>query len=233
MKKIMLFFLERIQLLWLNLVVKKRNFIEFIKVIKRYYPNPLFRAVDLSLLSKYLFKSPFSISKAFMESKGEQDVYVYGETPLTTLEVIAKECGITRQDTVFELGAGRGRGCFWLATMIGCRVVGIEYIPEFIAKAQAVQQKYNLNLVEFREQDFLQANFKGATVVYLYGTCMDQDAIQRLIRKLARLPKGTKIITVSYSLKEFTDDRDFEVLKRFKANFTWGSTDVYLQRSIT
>lgn len=220
---------EWLQLIGLNLVVKKKNLMEFCKVVRRYYSYPTFRAVDLTLLSKYIFKSPFAISKAFMEARGEAEVYVYGETPLTTLELITKECQLTNKDTIFELGAGRGRGCFWLNILLGCKVVGIEYIPEFVEKAQAVIKKYRLKNIEIKQQDFLKTNFKGATVIYLYGTCMDQESIQRLIRKLLKLPSGTKIITVSYALKDYTDAPCFETLKRFKANFTWGEGEVYLQ----
>lgn len=222
-------FLDWLQLVGLNLLVKKRNLCEYIRVIYRYYSNATFRAADLLLLSKYIFRSPFAVSKAFMEARGEEDVYVYGETPLTTLETIAKECKITSQDTVFELGSGRGRGCFWLNIILGCKVVGIEYIPEFVEKAHAVIEKYRLSNIEFRQQDFLKADFRGATVIYLYGTCLDPSSIQKLMGKLSKLPAGTKIISVSYALKEYAPMPSFETLKRFQADFTWGKGEVYLQ----
>jgi SAM-dependent methyltransferase len=229
MKKTIQYILEWIGLMALNLVVKKRNLFEYLKVIKRYYSNPMFRKTDCTLLSKYVFKSPYAMSKAFMEARGESDIYVYGETPLTSLELIAKECNLSDKDTVFDLGCGRGRGCFWLHAMIGCKVVGIEYIPEFMEKAIAVKQKYRLTRLEFRQQDFLKANLKGATVLYLYGTCLDPVSIRQLIDKILKLPQGTQIVTVSYSLKEFSADPRFEILKRFKIPFTWGEGDVYIQ----
>jgi SAM-dependent methyltransferase len=217
-----------IYLLWINLVVKKRNCVEYVKVLLKYYSNPLFRKADTGLLFKYFFKNPFVISKKFLIKRGEEDIYAYGETPLTTMDLIAKECRISSADTVFELGCGRGRTCFWLACILNCRVVGIEYIPQFVEKSNAVKQRCKILNLQFRCEDFLKANLKGATVIYLYGTCLDKDSIKTLIDRFSYLPAGTKIITVSFSLNEYAERPIFEVLKRFSAPFTWGNADVYL-----
>ena len=219
---------EWLQLFWTNLVVKKRNFMEYLKVVAWYYPNIAFMKIDLAVLSKYLFKSPFAISKEFMIKKGEKDIYVYGETPLTTLDYIADQCDFSSADTVFELGCGRGRGCFWLHCILNCKVVGIEYIPEFVKCANKVKEKFDVKGVEFRLEDILKTDYTGATVLYLYGTCFETPFINKLIERFSHLPSGTKIITVSYSLNDYTDRPLFEVMKRFTARFTWGETDVYL-----
>src|ERR1700722_13009935 len=121
---------EYLKLVWINLVAQKRNFVEFVKVAQKYYHNPIFRKADLSLLLSYFLESPFDISKQFLKKKGEKNIYAYGETPLTTLEFISDECHITSNDTVFELGCGRGRTCFWLNSFIHCKVVGIDIVPE-------------------------------------------------------------------------------------------------------
>ncbi len=216
------------ELFWLNQIVKMRNLLEFYRVIRRYYSNKTFRQIDIGLLRKYVLKNPYTISKEFLLERGEEEIYAYGETPLTTLELISKESGLSSTDTVFELGCGRGRGCFWLRCFIGCRVVGIEYIPEFVRIAKDVQQRYELQGVEFRLGDILEADYSGATVIYLYGTCYEQPFIKKLLRKLDKLPKGTKLITVSYPLTDYTESTTFEVIKKFSATFTWGEADVYL-----
>lgn len=221
---------EYYSLLWLNLLVKKRLIVEYLRVISRYYSNSLFRSADLSLLRRYLFQSPFTISKKFLRGKGDEDIYTYGETPLTTLDLISKECDISSADRVFELGCGRGRCCFWLRCMIGCKAVGIEYIPEFVAAANAVKKEKALQGVEFRLEDILEADYSGATLLYLYGTCYDELFLKKLIKRLSRLPPNTRIITVSYSLNEFTKEPLFEVIKHFDAPFTWGNGEVYVQR---
>lgn len=222
-------FKEFLQLLWLNLVVLKRNFVEYVKVVFKYYSNLSFAKVDTSILLMYFFHNPFKISKRFLLQKGEKDVYAYGETPLTSLDLIAKECRIKKEDIVFELGAGRGRGCFWLNRFIGCQVVGIEYIPDFVERIERIKRKCPFPDVQFRNEDMLKSDFSGGTVFYLYGTSYEDDFILKLVEKFKKLPFGTKIITVSYPLKDYTDQPIFEVMKRFPVRFTWGTADVYLQ----
>ena len=160
---------------------------------------------------------------------GEKDIYAYGETPLTTMEKIASECNICKSDKVFELGMGRGRCCFWLNQFIKCDVVGIEFIPEFVKHANQIKSWYNVQGVEFRQEDMLKSDFDGGTCLYLYGTCYETEMIEKITKKIAKLPKGTKIISVSYSLETYSDPGLFTLIKKFPAVFTWGKADVYLQ----
>lgn len=221
---------EFFELLWINFTVMTRNIWEFFKVAFRYYSNVSFLKADVALRLMYLFHNPFSISKRFLMKKGEKEIYAYGETPLTTLEKISRECAIGPEDCVYELGAGRGRGCFWLNSFVGCSVVGIEYIPEFVERANRIKNRLGIQRIEFRLEDMLKTDYSGATVCYLYGTCLEDKAIKELIQKFSRLPVGTKIITVSYPLSEYCDKPLFEVVKHFTAPFTWGEADVYIQR---
>jgi SAM-dependent methyltransferase len=220
---------EFFTLLWVNFVVFIKNTIEFFKVAFRYYRSFSFLKADLALRLTYLFNNPYKISKRFLMKKGEDEIYAYGETPLTSLEMIAKECGLTSKDCVFELGCGRGRTCFWLHSFVGCSVVGIEYIPEFVERANQVKDRLAIPNVEFRLEDMAKADLSGATVCYLYGTCLDEKTINTLIRHFSRLPAGTKIITVSYPLSDYADTDAFEVMKRFTVPYTWGNADVFLQ----
>jgi len=185
--------------------------------------------IDLSLLILYFFSNPFKISKHYLMKIGEKEIYAYGETPLTTMQKIAIKCQIKSSDTVFELGSGRGRCCFWLKSFIGCDVVGIEFVPDFVVRANKVKGWFNLQGIEFRKEDMLKSNFNGATILYLYGTCYDTVFIKQIIEIIKTLPKGTKIISVSYLLSSFTDESLFTQLKTFQADFTWGRADVYLQ----
>lgn len=220
---------EFFQLLWINLTVQLFSLVEFIKVAFLYYSNIMFLKIDLSILLTYFFDNPFTISKRFLMKRGEKDVYAYGETPLTTLDHIAAECQISAKDKVYELGCGRGRTCFWLNCFKKCNVVGIEFVPEFVERANRVKNKLHVEGVEFREQDMLETDVSDATVIYLYGTCYEDDFIQKIVEKFSKMPSGTKIITVSYPLTDYTVKPIFEVMKRFQAKFTWGETDVYLQ----
>lgn len=223
-------FKEFFPLFWLNLKVKKRNFVEYVKVVFKYYSNLPFAKTDLLLLGKYLTKNPFKISKNFLKERGETDLYAYGETPLTTFAQIFQRAGIRQTDTVFELGCGRGRGCFWAHHFIHCKVIGIDFVPLFIQKAEQVTKQRKLKGIEFRCEDFLQSDLTSATAIYLYGTCYEEPFLRALAKKLAKLPKGTLYITVSFPLRDYDDEGAFEVLDQFSLPFTWGEGEIYIQK---
>lgn len=220
---------EYLSLLGLNLIVKARNFVEYLRVLYRYYRRKSFAKVDGSLVLMYLFDNPFSISRRYFLHQPNSEEFTYGETPLTTFEQIAKEARITSNDTVYELGCGRGRTCFWLQNFINCKVVGIDIVPDFIQRAKRIQRKLGIRGVEFKVQDFLKADVKNASVIYLYGTCLEDKTIKQLIENFKHLPAGTRIITVSYALSDYADQPLFETMKRFPARYTWGIGDVYIQ----
>lgn len=219
----MLLFIK-IKIVWLQLV-------EYCKVVIKYYGKLVFLKLDLYLLSLYFFKNPFKVSKDYLQKKGELDVHTYGETPLTTLDRILNRVSISPKDSIFELGCGRGRTCFWVNQFKGCHVVGIDYVPEFIRRANQVKNRFHLEGVEFRLEDFVHTDFSKASIIYLYGTCLSDETILQLIEKFRKLPKGTQIITVSYSLCDYCDNTFFKVVDQFKENFIWGEGDVFLHVS--
>lgn len=220
---------EACVLLYINLKVKWINLLEYLRVVIRYYSNFNFFKIDTALLLSYLFTNPFRISRRFLVLQGEQDIYTYGETPLTTLDLIAHAADLTDRDVVVEMGCGRGRTCFWLNQFIGCKVVGIDYVPAFIEKGQKIKERFQVDGVSFSREDLFHVNLRGATVVYLYGTCFSAACIDLLIANFSKLPQGAKIITVSYALTDFQPDAPFQVIKQFPASFTWGQTTVTVQ----
>ncbi len=220
---------ETRELLALNILVKGRNLVEYLRVFYRYYRNVSFAKVDLTLLFQYCIKGPFAYSKEHLQQAGAEEIYAFGETPLTTLERIAEEASLTSSDTVIELGCGRARTCFWLQKFIGCEVVGIDFVPAFIEKANRTRSICAVDRIAFRCEDILTTDLSSGTVIYLYGTSYSADFIKALIERLRDLPSGTRIITVSYPLTDYTSEPLFEVMKVFSARYTWGAADVYIQ----
>lgn len=208
---------------YFNIKMPFYNFCDFVKVALRYYNHPTFMKIDLTLLWKYLFYTPFAIK----QNDGIKDIY--GETPLDTMALIAKNCKITSKDHFFDLGCGRGRLCFWLHSFFGCKVTGIDYTKEFIAISQDIVKKYGLKNINFLNDNFFNISFKEATVIYLYGTTLENLEIVKLIESFENLPSGVKIITVSYPLSDFTHSDNFELLNCFKAQFPWGETEIFMQ----
>lgn len=216
-------------LIFVRIWFEIRHLIEWLRTVYRYYGNPKFRKTDLALIRAYWFHSPYSISKRFLMQKGEQDVYAYGETPLTTMELIVKKCGITSKDTIYELGSGRGRACFWLATYLNASVIGIDFVPEFIRLANAIKSECQVQNCTFICADFLKSDLKNATVLFLNGTCMHDKDIEALSRRLEKLPSGVKVITSSFAFTEYSKNKKWKLIETFPATMSWGTTEMYLQ----
>ena len=186
------------------------------KVQRRFYSKERFRKLDGELLKNYHRHNPYLLSKAFLLGKGEKIVDCYGETPLTTLEKIVRECEITSKDTVIEMGSGRGRASLFLAEYVGCKVIGYEWNPIFIKKMVSSPS------LQILHQDMFEADFSKASVIFLYGTMLNDSQIQIL---LSKFPFFSKIITVSYSLNEYS--RLYRTIKSFSGRFPWGKTEVF------
>jgi hypothetical protein len=192
---------------------------------------PAFLAYERAFNKAYRFSNPFHICKNYLRQKGEAQIDAYGETPLLALLEIAKECELQSNDVLIELGCGRGRGVFFLSYCIGCRVIGIDWVPFFIHTANAISESTYPRLpVSFQCADMQQADLTEATAIYLYGTCLSDEAILDLIERFKKLPPKTKIITVSYPLAEYSPH--FRTLKQFSVTFPWGEGDVFLNGGI-
>jgi hypothetical protein len=218
-------------------IAKARLLKEEIKLRKRYDCNSQFRFIDKELRRAYFGLSPYVISKKFLKQKGEENVHVYGETPLTTLGMIATRCAISQDDYVVELGCGRGRGVFFLSCHFGCTVEGIEWISEFVDKAQEVAKKAKSRLnctldITFSCQDMLKADLSNASVIYLYGTCLEDSSIARLLTSFRTLKKGAKVITVSYPITDYPNSDCFILKDSFIADYIWGKAEVFLHEKI-
>ena len=210
--------------LWTFFHVKAFLYQEGREVRRRF---PAFIPYEQAFKEAYRFSNPFAISKAFLKKRGEADVHAYGETPLPVFAAIAKECNLGPRDHLVELGCGRGRGAFFLSHLTGCSVIGIDWVPQFVQRANALAESIHPRLpVSFKCQNMAEADFTGATVIYLYGTCLADEAIETLVRRFEKLSPTAKIITVSYPLSDYSEK--FQILKQFTALFPWGEADVYL-----
>ena len=196
---------------------------EGILVAIRYYTKG-FWYIDAVIASMYWKQSPYQIQKKF----SQESHCLYGPTPLTTWDRIATITGITAQDVVYDLGAGTGRGLFWLAYFVRCKVVGVEINPIFVTKAVKIQKYVHRLKFQLIQSHLLQTAFDEATVVYCYGICFTEDMLASLTTMCRQLQPGTKIITVGFSLAEY--DSSLQPIKKFQACYPWGKATVYLHR---
>ncbi|MES2274076.1 MAG: class I SAM-dependent methyltransferase [Chlamydiota bacterium] len=206
--------------------VKKRLWQDQIETIRRYYRKNLrFCFIDLSFGLVALFINPYRTCRKFLQKKEEAEIYAYGETPFTTLELIVKAAEVHPDDIWLELGSGRGKGCFWVSCFTGSSCVGIEWVPQFVRIAKFLKALFRVPRVSFQCISMDEADFTQPTIVYLYGTCLEQSKIDALFEKMKHLKEGTKVITISYPL----EGGGFVLNKTFPVEYPWGSAEAYLQ----
>jgi SAM-dependent methyltransferase len=215
-------------LIVLNVIVSFVTLWEYMCVVWRYYGNKSFRTADTALLRSYLWHNPYAIHKLFLEQSGEEDVYRYGETFLTTMETLTQQAALTAEDSYLELGCGRGRTCFWVRAFIGCGVTGMDYVPEFIEKAQAVVDKQKLEGMHFYCRNFLSDPWEPATVIYVDATLLENAEIAQLVKRFNTLPVNTRVIAVNLTLTTgYADTTDkWREEKRLTVPYPWGATEV-------
>lgn len=218
--------------LFLHLKVVGFTFFEEGKVLFRYYRRLKFALLDIALHLVYFFQSPYHISKGFWKKRGASNVYLYGETPLSTLDQIAKECRLLSHDHILDLGCGRGRSAFWLAYFVGCTVHAVDIIPTFIRRAERLKKWGKIDRAHFEAVEISHLPFEKASVIYFYGSSYSDEFIEKVVEKCRSLKKGTKIISVSYPLTEFCKEPLFEVKKSFLAKYPWGTTEVFLHHKL-
>ena len=74
---------------------------------------------------------------------------------------------------------------------------------------------------------------EDASIIYLYGSNLDDQVVTELAERLAELPAGIRIITVSYALQPFIHQQAFKVTDQFTVPFEWGEAEVFLQERMS
>lgn len=197
------------------------------KQVRRRFPA--FSVYERAFHRAYRFSNPFQICKIHLKERGEKQIDAYGESPLPALAEVAEQCALTADDVLVELGCGRGRGAFFLSHLTGCRVIGIDWVPFFIHTANSIAASTHPHLsVRFLCEEMHKTDFSEATAVYLYGTCLSDEAILQLIDRFEKLSPSVKIITVSYPLSDYSSN--FITSKQFSVTFPWGEGEVFLNK---
>ncbi len=203
-----------------------------VKEFARYGVHLRFLLPWLWLKLSYLLDSPYAVSRRYQRQQQAADLYVYGETPLETLEEIAERSSVKAADHVFELGAGSGFTAIWLHGVKKCRVTAVEQVPLFCWRLLRTVKRMGLSAVSVRCESYLQTSLSEATVVYLYGSNLEDAVITELAERLAELPQGVRLITISYPLTDFVGQETFVVTDQFSAQFEWGEAEVFIQERI-
>jgi SAM-dependent methyltransferase len=115
---------------------------------------------------------------------------------------------VTPQDYVIDLGSGDGRTVI-AAAKRGAKALGIEYNPDMVelskrnAAKEGVSDKAN-----FVKADLFESDFSQATVITMF---LLPDINLRLRPKILDLKPGTRIVSNSFTMGEWTADETASV----------------------
>lgn len=209
--------------------VKKYLFKEQLYVFFKFYKKKKFILADLSLLFFSFFYNPYRVSRKFLKKRFfGKNIYAYGETPLSTMEKIIKYAGICSKDTILDLGAGRGKVCFWLSCFLDCKVYGIEQVPLFSYLGKIIVKVFKIKNLIFLNKDMLAVGKLDAKIAYLYGINLTKQEILKLVEHYKYIDT---FITISFALSDYIQGV-YRISDKFLVSFPWGTAHCYINKKI-
>jgi len=115
---------------------------------------------------------------------------------------------VTPQDYVIDLGSGDGRLVI-AAAKRGARALGIEYNPEMVelAKRNAAMEGVAAK-TEFVKADIFESDFSRASVISMF---LLPELNLKLRPQLLKLKPGTRIVSNTFPMGDWTPDESFDV----------------------
>ncbi len=133
----------------------------------------------------------------------------YEPTPPEIVRVMLELAEVGPGDTLYDLGSGDGRIVIEAAKR-GARAVGIEIDGELVERARRMAREAGVApRATFRRQDLFAADFRDATVVTLY--LLPEVNLALRPRLLAELAPGTRIVSHSHDMADWTPNESREV----------------------
>jgi hypothetical protein len=128
-----------------------------------------------------------------------EDIVPFVATPLDIVRRMLEMAQVDEEDILYDLGCGDGRIVITAASEFGAHGVGIDLVPQLIEQSKANAESAQVeDMVEFRLEDALRADFSEATVVTLY---LLMDINGRLRPHLEKqLKSGSYVVAHNYPI---------------------------------
>lgn len=141
---------------------------------------------------------------AYTPSSGQagKDV-VWVPTPQALVDRMLDMAGLTKEDTLIDLGSGDGRTVITAAKR-GTRAMGIEYNPDLVTLSQQNAEKEGVSaLATFQRGDIFQSDFSQATVITLF---LLPSLNVKLRPILLDMKPGTRVVSNSFDMDDWQPD---------------------------
>jgi SAM-dependent methyltransferase len=117
---------------------------------------------------------------------------------------------VTPNDFVIDLGSGDGRTVITAAKR-GARALGVEYNPKMVELSRRNAAKEGVTgKASFVRGDIFQTDFSKATVLTLF---LLPDINLRLRPKILNMKPGTRVVSNSFDMADWTPDEDINLSK--------------------
>ena len=155
------------------------------------------------------FACSVSLAVAQTAEARRPDVPFVPTTP-EGVQAMLKLAGVSKSDTVYDLGCGDGRIVIAAAKDYGARAVGVDIDPQRIKESRENAHKAGVeNLVRFEQADFFKVDIHDATVVTLF--LLSTVNMQLRPKLLQDLKPGTRIVSNTFSMGDWKPDKEFDV----------------------
>jgi len=145
----------------------------------------------------------------FGRSAQAQDEVPFITTPDAVTLAMLQLAGVGPGDHLVDLGSGDGRIVITAARRFGARGLGVEIVPELVAKSREHARAAGVaERTEFRVQDLFTLDLAPYSVVTLY--LLPQVNLQLRERFLALAP-GTRIVSHDWDLGDWQPDRSLSL----------------------
>jgi precorrin-6B methylase 2 len=129
---------------------------------------------------------------------------IWVPTPDEVVERMLRMAQTTKDDVVYDLGAGDGKIAIAAAKKFGARATGIEYNPEMAKHAQGNVVKAGVTeRARIMQGDIFATNFSEATVVTMY---LLPGLNMKLRPTLLAMRPGTRVVSHSFTMEDWEAD---------------------------
>ena len=144
--------------------------------------------------------------RAVHASEAEETEYnlLYVPTGDKVVAEMIRVAGVSKGDTVYDLGCGDGRIVIECAKL-GARGVGVDLNPERISESVSNAKKAKVtDRVRFMEQDIFKTDFRDADVLMIY---LLPDVTMKLRPRILRdLKPGTRVVSHDFDMDDWQPD---------------------------
>lgn len=143
---------------------------------------------------------------------------VWVPTPQVVVDRMLDMARVTKNDFVMDLGSGDGRTVITAAKR-GARAVGVEYNPDMVELSRRNAQKEGVSdRATFMKADLFETDFSKASVITMF---LLPDINIKLRPKILALKPGTRIVSNSFTMGDWTEDGRATLSQEAGCNVSW------------